>query len=570
MNTPGIIQRKLFFLLFLFFSVHGYAQTLLEKIVSVNVKKEPLSKVLETISRQGNFFFSYNSNSINSDSIVTLVADRKTVRQALDVLFEGRYRYKETGGHIILLPATAGGQFYTITGYVYDGANGEKLPDVSVYEPHQLVSAFTDENGFFKLQLKNKNDLASITASKISYVDTSIDVIGGFDQQLTITVNRNPLQLNTVFVVNKIEKTWLSKLFLTSRQRLQSINISKFFASTPMQFSLVPGLGTHGYLSGQVVNKFSLNILGGYTGGVNGVEIGGIFNIVKKDVKDFQVAGIFNEVGGKVNGVQLAGLHNSVLDSVKGMQVAGFNNTVKAPLYGLQLSGFNNSAWGPVKGAQVAGAINSNRNNIKGFQLAGVGNINRQKAKGAQLACLFNYAKKLEGFQLGIINIADSSFGYSMGLINISKNYHVFSVFADEIALINLSYKSGNRKFYNLLAAGYNFINDRKLFSFGFGIGSEINIKPSFFISPELKWLFVYNGDWGRLNKIGKIAINANTRINKRISIFAGPSFAMNVSNQSGHIPGYQFSVPSENYHRFNFSETVKGWIGWQAGINLF
>lgn len=569
MNTSCIVQRKFFLVVFLLISLHGYSQNLLNKIVSINAKEEQLSKVLQSISQQGNFFFSYNSNIIKSDSLVTIFADHKSVKQVLDALFAGRCQYKETGSHIVL-QSGSGTQFYNVNGYVYDGASGEKLADVSVYEPHQLVSSFTDENGFFRLQLKNKSDLASISISKISYNDTSIIIATGYDQQLTVNINCNPSELNPVFVTNKVEKTWLAKLFLTSRQKLQSLNISKFFASTPMQFSLVPGLGTHGYLSGQVVNKFSLNILGGYTGGVNGVEIGGIFNIVKKDVEGFQAAGVFNILGGKLKGVQLAGLHNSALDSVVGVQVAGINNTVRAPLSGLQLSGFINSAWGPIKGAQAAGAINTNRTGIEGFQLAGIGNISREEVAGAQVAGLFNYTKKLKGFQLGLINIADSSVGYSIGLINISRNYHVLSIFSDETAIINFSYKSGNRKLYNMLTAGYNFINDHQLFSFGIGIGSEINMNQSFFISPELKWMLVYNGDWNHLNNMGKLAVNANFRINKWISIFAGPSFAAYISNQQTAIAGSQFPVPSEHYHIFGLKDNVTGWIGWQAGINLF
>jgi hypothetical protein len=549
--------------------MYGNAQSLLGKIVSISAKKEPLSQVLQSIAQQGNFFFSYSSSIIKSDSIVTLFADHKTVKQVLDALFEGRCQYKEVGSHIILQPTSAS-QVYTINGYIYDRISGEKLSDVSVYETHQFVSTFTDENGFFRLQLKTKTDLATINVSKISYADTAITIDAGYDQQLTFTISPNPSQLNTVVVVGKVEKTWLAKLFLTSRQRLQSLNISKFLAYAPMQLSLVPGLGTHGALAGQVVNKFSLNILGGYTGGVNGVEIGGIFNIVKKDVKYVQAAGAFNAVGGKVNGVQLAGLYNNVLDSVFGAQLSGFNNTVKAHFTGLQMAGFNNTTWGPFKGVQAAGAINHIKNNIKGLQLAGLINTSRQQVEGAQIAGLFNYTKNLKGFQLGLINIADTSEGYSLGLINISRNYHVVSIYADETAIVNLSFKSGNRKHYSLLTAGYNFIDDHKLFCFGFGIGSEMNISPSIFINPELKWQFVYNGSWDHLNDLVKITLNASLRLSKSISIFAGPSFAAYISEQTSGVRGYQFPVPSDNYHTFHLRQNTTGWIGWQVGINLF
>ena len=58
--------------------------------------------------------------------------------------------------------------------------------------------------------------------------------------------------------------------------------MKNFFETRPFQVSLVPGLGSHGKMSGQVVNNFSLNVFGGYTAGTNGSELGGLFNIDKK------------------------------------------------------------------------------------------------------------------------------------------------------------------------------------------------------------------------------------------------------------------------------------------------
>jgi hypothetical protein len=77
-------------------------------------------------------------------------------------------------------------------------------------------------------------------------------------------------------------------------------------------------------MSGQVINNFSLNIFGGYSGGVDGMELGGLFNIDKKDAQYFQAAGLFNMVGGNTNGVQLAGISNTVLKSVQGVQASWY------------------------------------------------------------------------------------------------------------------------------------------------------------------------------------------------------------------------------------------------------
>jgi hypothetical protein len=37
-----------------------------------------------------------------------------------------------------------------------------------------------------------------------------------------------------------------------------------------------------------------MNVIGGYTAGVDGLEMGGVFNINQKDVRYFQMAGVFN------------------------------------------------------------------------------------------------------------------------------------------------------------------------------------------------------------------------------------------------------------------------------------
>ena len=90
--------------------------------------------------------------------------------------------------------------------------------------------------------------------------------------------------------------------------------------SNNFQFSVLPSVGTNGRNSGNVINHYSFNLLGGYSAGTTKLELAGLFNINRGDMSGVQMAGWFNQVGGKVEGVQLAGLFNSNLDSVKGVQ----------------------------------------------------------------------------------------------------------------------------------------------------------------------------------------------------------------------------------------------------------
>ncbi|WP_431211203.1 hypothetical protein ACQ86N_35630 [Puia sp. P3] len=194
-----------------------------------------------------------------------------------------------------------------------------------MYESGQLVSTLTDINGFFRLRLRdNKYAHAELVISKQFYRDTVIFLRPGYDQQVTVPIAREKVSDLTPFVVtNKVEKTWVGKLFLSSKQIVQSLNLGDFFANKPVQMSLIPGLGTHGKMSGQVVNKLSLNLIAGYSAGMKGVELAGIANFDKGEVRGVQASGIANLVGGNVSGVQLAGIHNEDLDSLYGVQAGG-------------------------------------------------------------------------------------------------------------------------------------------------------------------------------------------------------------------------------------------------------
>src|SRR5262245_15521717 len=79
-----------------------YAQQPLDKYVSLNVNRQKLSDVLDILSNQGNFYFSYSSSSIPRDSLVSLSIRDKTVRQVLDQLLAGNYVYRASGNYIII------------------------------------------------------------------------------------------------------------------------------------------------------------------------------------------------------------------------------------------------------------------------------------------------------------------------------------------------------------------------------------------------------------------------------------------------------------------------------------
>ena len=608
-NTKWILPVSLGLTLLLLV-VGSSAQSILDRRVSFNANRQRLDDVLSIISNNAGFSFSYNSNIVKRDSLVSLSVSNKTVRQVLNQLFNGNYEYKESGNYIILRrvslqittvtkTAPAKEKTYTISGYVVNSETGERLSDVSIYETGHLTSTLTDANGNFTIKLKDKYKTSSLAVSKDAFEDTTVSIPQKFDLQLVIAIvpavdevivsspnnfeqadtTRGIVKADTSApVINKpitdeVEKTGMGKFLLSAKQKIRSLNMKKFFTEKPFQFSVIPGISSQGKLSGQVVNNFSFNLFGGYTAGVKGLEIGGLFNLNKKDVRYVQAAGLFNVVGGSVTGLQIGGLQNTSLKNVTGVQAAGINNYVKGNVSGLQIAGVGNISGGKMNGFQAAGVFNYQNRNVSGIQLGGVGNIGGGEVKGFQVAGVFNYAKKLKGVQFGLINIADTSDGYSIGLINIVlKGYHKLSLSTNEVVEANVAFKTGSRRLYSILQAGMNpGKKEEKLYTFGYGLGTEIGLVKWLSVNPELSSEYLYLGSWNHLNLLNKLHLQFNIKFRKAFSIFGGPSFAVYYSNQPAPITGYKYNILSPGYKSFELGNPkIRGWFGWNAGVNIF
>lgn len=555
------------------------AQSLLSKKVSFTASRQPLANVLETIGQEGNFYFSYDSKILAKDSLVSLLAREEPVGTVLRQLFSDRYEYRQIGSYLIIrLPGrqlalalediSSDERFYTVSGFVYNEHTGEKIRRASVYEKQLLVSTLTDSRGTFRIRIRNQHRMVTLTASKELFADTSV-VIQLAASEVGPGSGPDPSRAGPGEDPDQAEKTFLGRFFTSSRQRIQSLNIGDFFADRPYQISLTPGLSTHGRMSSQVVNKVSLNYIGGYTAGVEGFEGAGVFNINRKSMRYVQVAGLFNVVGRNANGFQGAGLHNMVMNDLQGMQMAGIYNGTEGTVSGLQAAGILNRSGGQTSGVQLAGVGNYSRGHTNGLQLGAIGNISRGTMQGLQLSVGVNYARTLTGVQIGLVNMADSSAGTSIGLLNIIRKngYYKLGMAANESFHTNLVFKSGTPRLYTILTAGMNG-GPRKSWSFGAGLGKEIGLRDRLSVNPEISFLGVLQGDNDHPSHIYRLNTSLHYKLTDRFTLFAGPSFNLYYSEQVNPVEGYAF-IPHDRNH-FSFAGNLIGWIGWNAGISLF
>lgn len=548
----------LLFLLFISSTSFGQQIPVLEKKVSISAKNEPLETFLRRLSHESGTVFSYSSSAINLNRNVTADFSNKPLREVLETVLEGKVDIKQKGVYVILTPKPDSPKDLVISGYVVDEGTGKPVRDATVYDPITLKSSLTDEFGYFKLSVKNPAEDLKLVINSQSYTDTLlIDEKQSTFQKILLKSKEIDFEEVGKSIAEPMKDFWVwtKKSVAFTNMDNMSDTLHRGF-----QLSLVPFVSTNRKLAGSVVNDFSFNILGGFSGGTNKVEFGGLFNLNRGNVKSVQVAGLLNQVSGTVKGVQLAGLSNIVLDSVNAVQAAGLVNFTT----------------GNVKGLQMAGLMNVGTSNFQGLQMAGLANFANRDVDGVQMAGLLNVGRNVKGTQIGLFNYADSLRGGQIGLISfVRKGYHQVEIGADEMLPLNMSLRSGTRAFYTMLFAGIRTDNaDSTTWAFGYGIGTSPALGKKTHLNIELSAQQMNKGYVSALNLVNRLYIGMEIRLANKIHFFAGPSLNLRVydSTYADHPRLFTYTNPriisESSYPTENIATQL--WFGGRGGFRFF
>ncbi|MEP1095059.1 MAG: hypothetical protein ABJG78_08110 [Cyclobacteriaceae bacterium] len=338
--------------------------------------------------------------------------------------------------------------------------------------------------------------------------------------------------------------------------------------SKTYQFSLVPPIGSNGPLSGETSNKISLNLLAGYAHSVEAFELGGIYNIVKADVKGAQISGFGNTVGGEVHGFQLAGFFNTNKGYIEGAQVAGFINLTSDKVKGFQVGGFSNIS-AAIDGWQIAG-FNNHTKETKGTQLAGFINTTGT-LNGLQLAGFINVAKRVNGVQFGVVNVADSvESGVQFGLVNVSKNGFISpGMETDDVVPYRLVFRSGRERFYTVLSVG---AKESEYWSYGAGFGSRLYLseKRNLFVNPELRYHQINKGKSVAENHLVKLNVNLGYQLFKHLYITSGPTVNFYTTKQLDQNGRPLIDIANNPSHDSQSGRSrYQLWVGYSIGIGF-
>ncbi|MCE7071477.1 hypothetical protein LZG74_14260 [Dyadobacter sp. CY327] len=579
------------------------AQELLEKKISLNVINRPLDETLQKIGDLGGFSFSYSPDMIDVKGRVSIQANNLSVREILTAIFKNKVSFRERRRYIILqkveAPKDEKPENFNLNGYIIDNKTGRKLANASIYESATLASAVSNQYGYYKIRLPVSLSAVRLEVRKEDYIGKTISIASREDKYLQIKLNPDTLKplsgkaaravtmmdslhhkvaipqfeivsesnfepdtvkeqvtasrpefnlaresekLKTTY--RKVQSSFVSA-FASAKQAIHTRNIQDTLYR-PFQASILPFLGTNHELSGNIINDYSINLIAGYSLGVNKLEVGSLLNVVRGNVNGFQLAGVSNIVGKDVSGFQYANFLNITLGSIHGFQGTNFINYIGR--------------------------------NLRGFQVAGVGNVVVGSLEGYQLSAGYNYVHTVRsGHQIGFVNYADSSATTPFGIFSYvrTNGYRRYEFSTDEFNYFNTAFKTGVSSFYNIFSLGTNgFANDKPLLTLGYGFGTAQNLGKGWGINADLTANLVLFKDEPLEDVetgLFKASIAVEKKLGRKFALFAGPSVNLLTSKHSGIMDTEKSRGLSPIWlgGRPDDSRKTYGWVGVQAGIRF-
>lgn len=392
----------------------------------------------------------------------------------------------------------------------------------------------------------------------------SINVLAGYSQ------GTEGLEIGTLFNINTQDMVGVQ---LSGVGNITGRFVKGFQAASVLNYN---GL----LLEGVQLSGFS-NI---NAGDLHGWQISGFSNVVNGTLKGVQLSGFSNVATGALNGVQVSGFSNVATKAFKGVQVASFSNVASQEFSGIQASAFSNVVSSVDSTIQLSGCSNVALSNFKGVQIASISNVVNQKFSGLQVSGFHNYAKEVngvqvsgfmnqayynKGVQLSFFNYADSSSGLPVGFISLVKyGYHSLVVSANESFPVNVGFKTGVHRFYNIFEIGIG--NEVYHASYGFGTMAPLGHKWQ--LSMDLTGgaiIQANNPDWEHIPFHFRFTPAINFQVSKKFGIGLGPSLNYMVSPLQAE--GAFFKLSDYSFYEQNTANWYgQAWLGGRLALRVF
>jgi len=271
-------------ILFILFSVNTALaqQSLLEKKISIPKQHTTLYKALNLISEKAGCLFVYDSQIVESDKRVKLVAEDQPLKVVLDnIIANPEISYKVIGEHILIyrlkkenlsiikpVPVISthdSVKNIIIKGHIYDNENKTAIPFVSIGIVEENIGTITNMDGYFMLKIPASYSGSSLIVSHIGYMSQSIPIQLLNEQKVDVFLNRRIISLQEVIIRYIDPLTIIAKamnqreannntdpVYATSFYREGVQKNSKYISYTEAVFKVYKSSFTHNEQSDQV------------------------------------------------------------------------------------------------------------------------------------------------------------------------------------------------------------------------------------------------------------------------------------------------------------------------------
>jgi hypothetical protein len=151
--------------------------SVLEKIITLNIQNQSITSILDSISSQVHVFFSYDAVLIEADSLTDLSADGISLQATLDTLFNSNFEYQVLGDQIIIAkpvvtnpePVLSKPKPIIFRGRVLDRERKEVLPYTGISILGTNIGTLSNIDGDFELKIPEKNKQDTVIFSHLGF-----------------------------------------------------------------------------------------------------------------------------------------------------------------------------------------------------------------------------------------------------------------------------------------------------------------------------------------------------------------------------------------------------------------
>ncbi|MFZ5942301.1 MAG: carboxypeptidase-like regulatory domain-containing protein [Bacteroidota bacterium] len=209
---PGILQRYILLVCLLAAVVQLSAQEVLsEKKVSISARNKQVQQLLEEMSLQTGYFFTYNTSLIPSREKVSFHVENLSLNKALDSLLnDPSLGYRVIDRNIVLyrknevirtnIPADSLPPVIYLTGSVSDLRSGKALPYATVALVGSPLGTISNLTGDFTLKIPSEIVDPILVFSFIGYKNVYLPVSLPPGERIKVSMERDIISLQEVII----------------------------------------------------------------------------------------------------------------------------------------------------------------------------------------------------------------------------------------------------------------------------------------------------------------------------------------------------------------------------------